>query len=81
MVTVPQGRTRSFVKLAIADLEVVDMPERVLSPQMTSLGLNVRTLFDSTLAIANRHLFQSQLMLFEQRAFSFEMLIAYYLHI
>jgi hypothetical protein len=56
------------------------MPERILPPKMAVLGLDIRTLFDATLAIANGDLLQSQVVHFEKRPFTLEMLISYNLH-
>jgi hypothetical protein len=56
------------------------MPERVLAPKAAVLGLDVRTLLDGTLAVANGHLFQTPVMQSEERAFSLEMLILYNFH-
>jgi hypothetical protein len=74
VVTVPNSRAGSYVELAAVDLESVNMPERVLTPEAAVLGLYVGTLLDGTLAIANRHFLQSHIMSLKERAFTLEML-------
>jgi hypothetical protein len=80
MVTVPQGRARTRIKLAVAYSESVDVPEWVLAPEMAVVGLDVRTFLDGTLAIAYCHLFQPQVMTFEEGALPFEVLVLNCLH-
>ena len=75
VVAVPEGRAGADVKLAAVDPEAVDMPEGILAPEAAVLCLDVATLLDGALAVADGHLFQSHVVLLEERTLALEMLI------
>jgi hypothetical protein len=80
VIAVPKSRAGTGIKLAVVNLEAVDVPKGVFPPETTVFSLNIRAFLYGTLAFAYCHLLQSQTMSLEERALTLEVLTTYYLH-
>ena len=81
VVGIPEGRPCPCIELTALHKETVDMPQRVLPPEVTVHDVNVGTFLDGTLALANGHMLQPQVVALEERTLSLKMLVPDNLHI